>query len=472
MTIPRNFASLAANTNTAGQITSSGLAATAVTAGTYGGNQLQRIIVDAQGRITGAANVSSSTFFTDGTNVGIGTSSPTSKLQISNSTAIDTQAQITNSLSTTKLSTFADGTTGIETTGAYAQRFLVNGSERMRIDSAGNVGIGAVSPAVSLDLRTKTDALAFPVGTTAQRPGTPLSGYARMNSDIGLPEWYDSVNTQWVPFNSGISVQYIIVGGGGGGGGVNNTASGGGGAGGYLTGTYYVTPGGSYTVTVGGGGGGGSGSGGGDGNGATGTSGSNSVFGPTITSLGGGGGGCRSNYGAGGASDPAAGGSGGGAGCNNTIAAPGTVGQGRAGGIGGTATLPSASGGGGGGASAVGNAGPSSTVGGAGGAGTADTWTGSSRTLAGGGGGGASGTAGAGGAGNSASGNGAAGTTNAGGGGNGTYANQARNNGGSGGSGIVVIRYLGSARGTGGTITSSGGYTIHTFLSSGTFNIS
>jgi hypothetical protein len=31
------------------------------------------------------------------------------------------------------------------------------------------------------------------------------------------------------------------------------------------------------------------------------------------------------------------------------------------------------------------------------------------------------------------------------------------------------LRYLGSQRGTGGTVTSSGGYTIHTFLSSGIY---
>lgn len=40
---------------------------------------------------------------------------------------------------------------------------------------------------------------------------------------------------------------------------------------------------------------------------------------------------------------------------------------------------------------------------------------------------------------------------------------------GAGGSGIVIIRYLGDQRGTGGTVTSSGGYTIHTFTGSGTF---
>jgi hypothetical protein len=40
---------------------------------------------------------------------------------------------------------------------------------------------------------------------------------------------------------------------------------------------------------------------------------------------------------------------------------------------------------------------------------------------------------------------------------------------GAGGSGIVIIRYSGSQRGTGGTVTSSGGNTIHTFTTSGTF---
>jgi hypothetical protein len=60
-----------------------------------------------------------------------------------------------------------------------------------------------------------------------------------------------------------------------------------------------------------------------------------------------------------------------------------------------------------------------------------------------------------------------AGTVNTGGGGggygNGSFA------GAAGGSGIVIIRYAGAQRGTGGTVTSAGGYTIHTFTSSGTF---
>jgi hypothetical protein len=62
--------------------------------------------------------------------------------------------------------------------------------------------------------------------------------------------------------------------------------------------------------------------------------------------------------------------------------------------------------------------------------------------------------------------NGGAGGTNTGGGGGG---GGHQCNGGAGGSGIVIVRYYGSQQATGGTITSSGGYTIHTFTSSGTF---
>jgi hypothetical protein len=41
--------------------------------------------------------------------------------------------------------------------------------------------------------------------------------------------------------------------------------------------------------------------------------------------------------------------------------------------------------------------------------------------------------------------------------------------GGAGASGIVIIRYLGAQRGTGGTVTSLGGYTYHSFTSTGSF---
>ena len=40
-----------------------------------------------------------------------------------------------------------------------------------------------------------------------------------------------------------------------------------------------------------------------------------------------------------------------------------------------------------------------------------------------------------------------------------------------GNDGVVIIKYFGAANATGGTITTSGGYTIHTFTATGTFSV-
>jgi hypothetical protein len=57
---------------------------------------------------------------------------------------------------------------------------------------------------------------------------------------------------------------------------------------------------------------------------------------------------------------------------------------------------------------------------------------------------------------------------NSGGGGGGAHAPQST--GGNGGKGIVVVRYAGSQGAVGGTVTTSPGYTIHTFTGDGFFN--
>ena len=62
------------------------------------------------------------------------------------------------------------------------------------------------------------------------------------------------------------------------------------------------------------------------------------------------------------------------------------------------------------------------------------------------------------------------GGTNTGGGGGGGSHYNATNKGGEGGSGIVIIRYLGRQRATGGVVSSLNGYTIHKFLTNGTFS--
>jgi len=63
---------------------------------------------------------------------------------------------------------------------------------------------------------------------------------------------------------------------------------------------------------------------------------------------------------------------------------------------------------------------------------------------------------------------GASGSINTGGGGGGR-AYSTSGGGFPGGSGIVILRYPGSQKGIGGTVTSAGGYTIHTFTGTGTF---
>lgn len=205
--------------------------------------------------------------------------------------------------------------------------------------------------------------------------------------------------------------------------------------------------------------------------------GEDSVFDSIIAAGGGGGGGFSD--GAGGAGMD--GGSGGGGGANSTSPFTGRAGgagdtpdttpnQGRNGGTGGTG----AGGGGGGGAGAVGGNATGGTVGGNGGNGTSSTISGAAVTRAGGGGGAGfttRGLGGSGGGGNSAQGSSlasTAGTANTGGGGGGGAQLPAS----AGGSGVVIIRYVtGDFTATGGTITTDGSHTIHTFTSSGTFTV-
>lgn len=304
-------------------------------------------------------------------------------------------------------------------------------------------------------LMTRTSASQLVLGTTAERPASPTSGMIRMNSTTNNPEWYDATTSSWLNFSqpAGYSVDYLVQSGGGGGG---SASGGGGGAGGLLASTITLSSGVPYTITVGSGGAGGTASA----NGASGTASAISVI--AVTSVGGGGGGGNTNSGL-------AGGSGGGAAQVGTGGAA-TSGQGNTGGNGANQVS-----GGGGGAGAVGANGVTSSAAGAGGVGSSKSISGAPVFYAGGGGGGAlNGSLGAGGNGGGGSGGqtsvGSAGNANTGGGGGGGGGSGAAYAGGNGGSGIVIIRYLGSQRGTGGTITSAGGYTIHTFTSSSTYN--
>lgn len=250
-----------------------------------------------------------------------------------------------------------------------------------------------------------------------------------------------------------INAEVLVVGGGGSGG---YRHGGGGGGGGVVYQSNFIINVGNIPVTVGNGG---------IGNSVTGQ---NSVF-STITAFGGGGGGNDGLVGKNGGS--------GGGGANGAFGGNGTAGQGNKGGNqnnGNGCCFPNGAGGGGAGAAGANTTGGNSS---AGGVGISLNISGTSVFYGGGGGGGTAtttsmtgGNGGGGAGGRSNALTGTSGTSNTGGGGGGGGANGGSSgNGGNGGSGVVIIKYLGTPVATGGIITQTGGFTIHTFNSSGTF---
>jgi len=293
--------------------------------------------------------------------------------------------------------------------GTNAASFTVNGPTQITATSP--VGIGIVHVTVTT-----------PSGTS---PATLADMYSYYTI---LP--FTSSGSWTVPDNV-TTAQYLIIAGGGGGG----SYGGGGGAGGFRTGSMGVTPGHTWTVTVGDGGDGG--------NNGRGSNGANSQIrrgGTTIRANSGGGGG--SYDGTGGGRD---GGSGGGAADGSPGQENANPDQGNDGGDGYEYWQSSnwrVLGGGGGGAGAVGGDAASGQAG-DGGTGTTSSITDVLTTYAGGGGGGGySGTAGSGGTGGGGAGavgnNDGADASYYGGGGGGGGSN---GDGGNGYQGIVIIRY-------------------------------
>ena len=272
--------------------------------------------------------------------------------------------------------------------------------------------------------------------------------------------------------NAPYSVSALIIAGGGGGGKGGGTSSsqkmgGGGGAGGLQEATSLLIPPTQYTVTVGTGGAGGTST--------RGSSGGNSSFNSTTSNGGGGGGGNGTTTGR-------DGGSGGGSPHTQTYAiyGDGISGQGHNGGWGDSSFEIGGGGGGKGEAGSTDGDGHGGDGSNAWSAWATATSTGDNGYYGGGGGGGRKrystingpGGDGGGGDGGKTQAVAQAGTANTGGGGGGGasyYSPVSGQYGGAGGTGLVIIRYAGVQRGSGGTVVTTGGYTYHTFTSSGTY---
>ena len=87
------------------------------------------------------------------------------------------------------------GSAGNVSFGGITGTSLTIDTSTLVVDASNNrVGIGNASPDVSLDIGSLTDAMHVPVGTTAQRPGSPAAGYFRYNTTTAGFEGY---TTEW-----------------------------------------------------------------------------------------------------------------------------------------------------------------------------------------------------------------------------------------------------------------------------------
>jgi hypothetical protein len=136
-------------------------------------------------------------------NVGVGTPAPASHLEVYGSgnqdLSITTTATGANWAGVllahgggTSTHYYAgDSGGGIGTNSNHSFALRTNTLTRLTVSADGNVGIGTTNPVVSLDLSTKTDALALPSGTTGQQPTSPAPGWLRYNSGNSTIEFYN-----------------------------------------------------------------------------------------------------------------------------------------------------------------------------------------------------------------------------------------------------------------------------------------
>ena len=162
---------------------------------------------------TGTANTlnGEANLIFDGTSLGIGTNTPTAynssdKLALVSSG--NTSLAIAAGTSGESSIFMADGTSGTASYMGYLQyhhsdnhlRIGVNATERMRIDSSGNVGIGNASPQVNFVVGDGTN------GTGLEVTPNESSGYVNMNA-------YDRGSSAWRTMNIGGDVVTLNTGG-------------------------------------------------------------------------------------------------------------------------------------------------------------------------------------------------------------------------------------------------------------------
>jgi hypothetical protein len=124
-------------------------------------------------------------------NVGIATATPGAKLQVIGSTTVSSQANVAaiigaGGTSDLLLGSVNGNTPFVASQGAYPLTFRTNANEQMRIDSSGNVGIGAV-PSYLLDVQsTSTSATYYAERLySASNPSGVSATYLRLEKGTG-----------------------------------------------------------------------------------------------------------------------------------------------------------------------------------------------------------------------------------------------------------------------------------------------
>ena len=124
--------------------------------------------------------------------VGTGATTLGGSLSVTGNATVTGTTTLSSTLDVTGNTTLT-GTTTLQSTLTASGDLTVN-TGAFKVDAANSrVGINNATPACSLDI-TGTDGIRIPLGTSAQRPATPLTGHIRYNTDDATFEGYGAGN--------------------------------------------------------------------------------------------------------------------------------------------------------------------------------------------------------------------------------------------------------------------------------------
>ncbi len=147
----------------------------------------------------------------DGTNLGVGVTSPSQKLELAGILRVKNGNADTNGLN---FSSDADGVSTINSgyAGAGVLRFLTSDSEKMRITNAGNVGIGTSSPVTNFRLTTSVavdnTAGIYIENTSAGSSASAIARYKNNGSVVAYTGLGSSTRTSYGGLGANVLFMY------------------------------------------------------------------------------------------------------------------------------------------------------------------------------------------------------------------------------------------------------------------------